>query len=563
MATTVNGTPVPGLLQSITTAKPVGNQAATPAQNIPAQTNTLPKSQVAAPKASNTTSSTANGTLGDNNPNATAAANASYAASNPNAFSPTPPTLPTLAVQNTQPSATTAPVVPQTPVVSSIPANIYYTPPNQGTTGVSQGGLINNLNTNATSNPLYQAALNKVNNISKEQSDLETEAAKQKSFIQGSPFGLSEQIGSQGILQQLLASKQAALAPEYNAAIAELQGANTSQSNTTSGLSAAASANAPIQSGAYTSPSAPATTGQATSGAQSLNSIVGQRPSASNPNVTEFYNTQNVQGFSNPQDLSNFINTQFPGANTNAANVFQYIQANGNNTGNNSGLNPISNINKTAQDVINNITPYATAVQQGSSVPGFQNLLNEAITAGGGNITALQAQNAVTQSNIQTAGTAATTAGQQLYLAKYPEAANLRQAIDNVDDAGKLAVQNTAGQNINPFSVVPLNSTIAEARRLFSSQGQAAFDSNVTNLKNLVTALNSQNGGTPTSAVDSAIMLINDSTPMGTLQTLINQAKQEGELKFNNSLGAGLKGWNDLQSSGAATQSNSSLKGLF
>lgn len=335
------------------------------------------------------------------------------------------PTLPQLATQNTannpapvsQPAPTPTPTPAPTPsptTTNPTPAtntgNSYYTPPNQGTTGVSQGGLIGNLNTNAINNPLYTAALQKVNDLSQQQTALQTDAAKQQSFIQGSPFGLSEQLGQQGILQQLLASKQAALAPQYNAAVAELQGANTAQSNTTSGLSAATNANAPItgvQPGTQNiSPSQPVSglnTGQGgtatTSGAANISQLVGAGNGSNGHPQGEYFNTQTGQGFSTPQQLSDFVNSQVPGANTTPASVFTYLQQQQSNPQGSQGgsaLNPIGQVDTIAQQVINHQLSPSQAASMGGSVANWSTLLNQAMTkANGGqpiDTSALQAQ---------------------------------------------------------------------------------------------------------------------------------------------------------------------------
>lgn len=56
-----------------------------------------------------------------------------------------------------------------------------------------------------------------------------------------------------------------------------------------------------------------------------LGGIIGTRPSPSNPQTTEYYNTQTGQGFANPQALSTFVNSQTPQAGTTADNVFSYL----------------------------------------------------------------------------------------------------------------------------------------------------------------------------------------------------------------------------------------------
>jgi len=455
---------------------------------------------------------------------------------------------------------------PQTTPVSG-----QYTPPNQGTTGVSQGGIIGNLiNTANTQNPNYTDALKMINDTAAEQTRLGQEGAQANADILSRPEGLSQQTGQQGILAQLIASKQAALAPKYNAAVAQLGAANTQTGTIGSLLSSAGGLNAPItnpQTGGLVSPSVNTTTRQTTSGAANLNSLIGQRPSPSNPNATEYYNTQTNQGFSSPQQLADFVNQQLPNSGATAQNVFSLLQSQ--NT--NQVVQPNDPYYQTLQTFAQLLASnQPSAVPMGSLPPAVQAQVLQMAQAMGYNANTALGTASAQQSNVANQQTAGIEAAKSLYLQKYPEAANLYQSLRNVDDAGNLVIQNTAGQNINPFTFVPLNTTIADARRYFSSTGQATFDSNIINLRNLVQALTSSSGGNiPSNITDNAQALINGSLSMGGLQALITAAKQEGQLRFNNALGTGLKGWNDLQSgttpltNSSYLSNNTTLGGLF
>jgi hypothetical protein len=66
--------------------------------------------------------------------------------------------------------------------------------------------------------------------------------------------------------------------------------------------------------------------------------LIGTRQSTTSPGTTEFYNTQTDQGFSNPTQLSDFVNSQY-GLNTNQGNVFDTLK---------SGYTPVS-INPSTQ----------------------------------------------------------------------------------------------------------------------------------------------------------------------------------------------------------------------
>lgn len=55
-------------------------------------------------------------------------------------------------------------------------------------------------------------------------------------------------------------------------------------------------------------------------------SLIGTRQSTVNPTVTEFYNKQSGQGFTDPNALSSFVNQSFQGTSTNPQNVFDVLK---------------------------------------------------------------------------------------------------------------------------------------------------------------------------------------------------------------------------------------------
>jgi len=58
------------------------------------------------------------------------------------------------------------------------------------------------------------------------------------------------------------------------------------------------------------------------------NQKIGTRISKVDNKTTEYYNTQTGQGFSNPNDLANFVNQNYSGANANSSNVFGILSQN-------------------------------------------------------------------------------------------------------------------------------------------------------------------------------------------------------------------------------------------
>lgn len=415
--TTVNGTAVPGLLQSISTGTPsVGVQTQSPAANVKPPTNTtstpVPTTSVKDLSGQYASVAGVNGApatiynkttgQGYSDP-ASFFKDAGVDSFNNLKFDTgwTPPTntssglqMPgTPAAVSTSPSTGLLPTLAtQTPAstpTSPTTQNSYglLNAPNNGTTGVSQGNLINT-QAQQINNPDWTAANTQL------QTD-QNAYAQAKQNVGNTAFGASEGIGAGGALDTLYNQKIANDTALLNAAIAK-QGANTSS------LSAATSANTPItnpQTGGLVSPSANTTTGGTTSGAQNLNSQLTITPNATGPGTASSYSAGG-QTFATPAALSAWVNQQVGNPNaTNASNVFQYLQQNGGNTGNasgTSGLNPISQVSTIAQQVINGQLSPAAAASMGGSVSNWSTLLNQAlIQANGGqpiDTSALQAK---------------------------------------------------------------------------------------------------------------------------------------------------------------------------
>lgn len=117
----------------------------------------------------------------------------------------------------------------------------YYTPPNNGTTGVNQGGIIGNLVTAANSANDPNSRLSKAYGAKE---DLQNEYAKEQSAIQGSPIPLEFQQGRGQILGNQYGTRLAAAETGISNAIA-----GTGQQ--LSGNASAGSLNAPAFGVAY------------------------------------------------------------------------------------------------------------------------------------------------------------------------------------------------------------------------------------------------------------------------------------------------------------------------
>lgn len=119
----------------------------------------------------------------------------------------------------------------------------------------------------------------------------------------------------------LASAAQAATLPNSNTTPTATSPTITSTPTT---QAANSTAPAPISNSVNTSQPSP-TTVSATPYTQSDTSgLIGTRPSAANPSVNEYYNTQTGAGFATPQALSTFVNQQ--GGNTNAQNVFDALK---------------------------------------------------------------------------------------------------------------------------------------------------------------------------------------------------------------------------------------------
>lgn len=272
---------------------------------------------------------------------------------------------------NGKPLATptaSAPVAP-TPSSATVPITStgLYSPPNQGTTGVSEGGIIGNL---------INMGNNETPEVTKARADLkslEDSYATNNADILSRPEGLTQQTGQQGILASLFASKQ-------NAAQNAITNALTSQGQRIGATEGAAGANAPITGVPYGTqtiqPSQP--NGSTTSGAANLDSLIGTRQVPGQQQV-EYFDKNTNQGFSTPQALADFVNKQLGTNTATAANVFDILKQQQSTQANGGALNPLNNVSSIAQQVINGQISPSQAYAMGGSVANWQGLLNQAL----------------------------------------------------------------------------------------------------------------------------------------------------------------------------------------
>jgi len=413
--------------------------------------------------------------------------------------------LPSLAAQTT---ATGAPAT--------------QTPPNNGATGVSTGTIAAGQIANANSNPQYQAANTLYGQLA---GQIATTGTAEKNALynvggQGDTslaLGRSGQVTNtySGILQQLAAQQQAAQQQAQNA-ISE-------QNQTNTGLASAGTLAQPIvnpQTGGLVNPTANTTTGATISGAANLNSLIGQRPSPSNPSVTEFYNTQTGQGFSNPQDLANFINQQTPGANVNAQNVFQYLSSNGGWSQSNSSLNPLNNIPNLAQQVANGTMSYQDALAQGGTVQNFAGALTAASTRLNPGLNFNTAQGNTGAQQTVASGQAQTVAG---YTSALQQGKNLQTQLNDL-------VQ-TFG--LNPSDINAVNSGLQTIARNTSNPYYQALNNYINDIANTYAQILTPPNGTVTDTSRGIATSMLNATASGTsLATTMASLDQQANAKI-------------------------------
>lgn len=381
-------TPLPS--PAPTPTAPVGVKAKSPVTNVTAPSNKLPAPQVAPKDLSSTYGRTKDGTIYNKNSQTKFGKpedffkDAGVSDFNNLKFdiNYTPSGKETVYGQATQSfglgdgkqyDVSGKPIIAPAPVALPAPSSQtpitqtpLYSPPNQGTTGVSQGGIIGNL---------INMANNETEEVRQTRADakaLREDYGQQNADIMSRPQGLTQQTGQQGILASLFATKQSAAEQALQSALASQQQRIGAQGN-------AGQLNAPITGVPYgTQTIQPSqANGGLTSGAQSLDALVGQRQVPGQKQV-EFFDKNTGQAFGTPQALADFVNQQLGSNQANATNVFNVLKQQGQGNNQNGGaLNPINNVTSIAQQVISGQISPSQAYTMGGNVANWQGLLNQ------------------------------------------------------------------------------------------------------------------------------------------------------------------------------------------
>ena len=145
------------------------------------------------------------------------------------------------------------------------------------------------------------------------------------------------------------------------------------------------------------------------------------------------------------------------------------------------------------------------------------------------------AQGAATSSNVQTGGTAQTNAAASAYQNSYPAVVQLNTALNNVDSAGKMTVENAQGNGVNPFALAPANTKLSQLKTHLSDNGQVTFNSNMANLKAAIQNIYAANGGATPTGIEATIgQMADGSLSISGLNALITAAKAEGQSRLDN-----------------------------
>lgn len=437
--------------------------------------------------------------------------------------------VPTPPVANPPPTVTTPP-----PVANLSSPTGPYTPPNQGTTGVSQGGIVGNL---------IGFAQNESPQVAKARADLkalEEGYGKQTANISGSPIDLSLATGQQGILQRLFAAKQGAA---QNA----LQSALSSQQQQIGATTNAGQLNQPVYNvtpgtavGQPSQPGGGLVGGTTTSGAQNILSLIGIGNGSNGHPQGEYFNTQTNQGFPTPQALADFVNQQLPIAGATAQNVFQLL-----NSGslNNQGGGLVG-MNAGGMDFYVQMVLSGQLNQIPASVTGNLALWQQILAKA-------QQQNPNLNLN-QINAQVSTNTG--IYDKALNDVQTLNTTLNNIQNLGDMTLTNAAGNNVNPFQFVPGNELLSTAKRLFSSESQSTFDSNISQLKAAISNLYGASG-TPTMQADIAGKLSNPNLDMQGLKALVDAAKAEGQVLLNNAKNKAASAYTNISPTNTGTPS--------
>lgn len=222
--------------------------------------------------------------------------------------------------------------------------------------------------------------------------------------------------------------------------------------------------------------------------------------------------------------------------------------------------NPQQDANTLAQAVIANKVPFSDAeAALGYAGNVGKGLLTSAITSQGGDLTKIQAQQAATQSNVQTAGTASTQANQKIYTDALSNVGNLTNQLGNVDDLGSLLISTAQEGGINPSNAKFANQTLQQIQSQLSGDQQAQFTSTLATLRNKVTALLNVGGGDiPSDITSKANQVLDGTLQINSLASVINRIAKEGLIVVGNQAKVASSAYQNIQDAAGNSQTQTS-----
>lgn len=244
-----------------------------------------------------------------------------------------------------------------------------YDPRNSGLYGQMIADLANR---SQQSGADYQTAQARFNDIAKQQTELSNQQAQKTFEIGARPGDVSQATGEQGLLNQLFASRQAALTPQYNAAATALGAANTQQQAQYNALGTAIGAAAPDAYGLTQQP---------------FNRVTGQF--GGNQSIGErAEQAGNVQSIQDLTQQKSQIQSIFNGADANFKLLLDTAQQGGVNNGDIPALNALQ------QNVSRGLTSNSAVINFQNTLAAVRSLYAQIL---GGGTTTVDSQNRAEQ----------------------------------------------------------------------------------------------------------------------------------------------------------------------
>ncbi len=200
-----------------------------------------------------------------------------------------------------------------------------------------------------------------------------------------------------------------------------------------------------------------------------------------------------------------------------------------------------------AQDLVNN----QVAAVQASGITSNPVLWNQVLQMAqrinpNFNYNAAVAGGAVQQANIQTGGTASTTANQQVYNAALSKLATYQNMANNIKSFGGQLINNMQTAGINPTSAQYANMTLNQLQTQFSNAGYATFNTNIQGLQARVSDL-LNTGEIPSSATAGAQAIVNGNISLGAMEATLNQINNEANAIVQNQSSIAKNAFSNIQ----------------